>query len=143
MSPREFLIRDTREWLTRANSDLRACGALVAGELPAEAVFHAQQCAEKALKAFLTWNQTPFKKTHDLRVLRQLCLPFIKTPIAHLEDAEKLTKYAWRFRYPGAPYSPDREEAERAMRMASLLLDAITADLTLRFNDSETENSQA
>lgn len=54
MSPREFLIRDTREWLDRSNSDLRACRTLIAGELPAEALFHAQQCAEKALKAFLT-----------------------------------------------------------------------------------------
>jgi HEPN domain-containing protein len=45
---------------------LAACAALIAAELPAEALFHAQQCAEKAMKAVLTWRQVPFGKTHDL-----------------------------------------------------------------------------
>jgi HEPN domain-containing protein len=31
------------------------------------AVFHCQQAAEKALKGFLAWHDTPFRKTHDLR----------------------------------------------------------------------------
>lgn len=102
--------------------------------LPEEALFHAQQCAEKALKAFLTWHQTPFQKTHDLKVLRQLCLPLLTTPIAHLEDIDKLTRYASRFRYPGAPYSPDREEAEKTMQMASAFFDAISDQLEAEFN---------
>jgi hypothetical protein len=60
MSPRDLLVTETREWLDRARSDLRACTALIAAGLPAEALFHAQQCAEKAMKALLTWNQVPF-----------------------------------------------------------------------------------
>jgi hypothetical protein len=46
----------------------------------------------------------------------------------------ELTKYAWRFRYPCAPYLPDRKEAERAMRKASELLDAITSQLETQLN---------
>ena len=88
----------------------------------------------ESIEAFLTWHQTPFRKTHDLRALRLSCLPFLTTPIPHLDDIENLTKYAWRFRYPGAPYSPDREEAERAMQMASQLLDAIASRLNTEFS---------
>jgi HEPN domain-containing protein len=46
MSPREALAAETREWLGRARADLDACDALIAAGLPAEALFHAQQCAE-------------------------------------------------------------------------------------------------
>jgi hypothetical protein len=75
MSPHETLVHETREWLERARADLAACAALIAAGLPAEALFHAQQCAEKAIKAFLTWHQISFKKTHGLDELKQLCLP--------------------------------------------------------------------
>ena len=34
--------------------------------------FHAQQSAEKFIKAFLVSRQTEFPKTHDIALLRQL-----------------------------------------------------------------------
>jgi len=75
MNPRETLVAETQEWLGRARGDLAACDALIAAGLAAEALFHAQQCAEKAMNALLTWHQAPFKKTHDLDELKQSCLP--------------------------------------------------------------------
>jgi HEPN domain-containing protein len=47
MKPHEFSVAETREWLDHARADLRACAILIAGGLPGEAFFHAQQCAEK------------------------------------------------------------------------------------------------
>jgi hypothetical protein len=84
MSPRETLVAETREWLERARADLDACDALIAVGLPPEALFHAQQCAEKAIKAVLTWHQVSFKKTHDLDELKQMCLPLAEDATAHL-----------------------------------------------------------
>ena len=66
MNPHDALVTETREWLQRSRADLDACTALIASGLAAEALFHAQQCAEKAMKAVLTWRQVPFGKTHDL-----------------------------------------------------------------------------
>lgn len=46
------LVAETRGWLTRARDDLRA-GEVDLGPVPpltADAVFHAQQAAEKAMK---------------------------------------------------------------------------------------------
>jgi hypothetical protein len=61
MTPLELLLDETGQWLRRADADLRAA-ELCAGELPGEALYHCQQAAEKLLKAFLTWNQTPSGK---------------------------------------------------------------------------------
>ncbi len=102
MSPHERLVTETREWLERARADLNACTALIEAALEAEALFHAQQCAEKAMKATLTWHQVAFKKTHDLDELKRVCLPLAGDAAAHLSGIEKLSQYAWRFRYPGA-----------------------------------------
>ena len=135
MSPRETLIVETREWLERARSDLAACDALIAVALPAEALFHGQQCAEKAMKAVLTWHQVPFKKTHDLDELKQACVPLAEDLTAQLAGIGKLSQYAWRFRYPGARYSPERTEAEEARHAAGQLLDAVAARLESRFGD--------
>jgi HEPN domain-containing protein len=61
-------IADTKSWLARAADDLEAAERLLkAPALFGAAVFHCQQAAEKALKGFLAWHDTPFRKTHDLR----------------------------------------------------------------------------
>jgi HEPN domain-containing protein len=39
----------------------------------ADAVFRAQQAAEKTLKGFLAWHDVPFGKTHNLAALGGRC----------------------------------------------------------------------
>lgn len=133
MSPREILVSETREWLERARADLDACAALIAVALPAEALFHAQQCAEKTMKALLTWHQVAFPKTHDLDELKRACLPLAGDASVYLAGIEKLSPYAWRFRYPGAPYSPEETEADAAREAAARLFQALASRLTLQF----------
>ena len=134
MNPHEALVTGTREWIERAQSDVKACDALIAAGLAAEALFHAQQCAERTLKAILTWHQVTFKRTHDLDELKQLCLPFAGAAATFLSGIKLLSQYAWRFRYPGAPYSSDQKEAEVARDAAWLLLDAVTTQLESEFD---------
>ena len=65
------------------------------------AVFHAQQCAEKYLKARLEEATIGFARTHDLLMLHQLVLPVepnwqvLQTPLAFLNP------FAVAYRYPG------------------------------------------
>ena len=124
MTPDEWLLDETREWVRRALNDLRAA-ELCAAELPAEALFHCQQAVEKFLKAFLAWHQTPFRKTHELRELAMMCSGIDKTLEASLEAAIALSQYAWRFRYPGAPYEPDADEAARGRALAEKVREVI------------------
>lgn len=112
-------------------ADLGACDVPLAAGLAAEALFHAQQCAEKAMEALLTWRQVSFPKTHDLAELKQACLPLAGDAAMRLTGIESLSQYAWRFRYPGSPYSPARKEAEEARQSAAQLLDALAARRSL------------
>lgn len=90
-----------------------------------DALFHCQQAAEKALKAFLTWHDQPFRKTHDLDTLGQQCKPIDPTLRNLLEDADLLTEYAWAFRYPGSPPEPSEAEVQQARRLTNDIVAAI------------------
>ena len=50
------------QWLRKAETDLQAAQALLSHAPPLlyPSCFHAQQAAEKYLKAFLTWHQVEF-----------------------------------------------------------------------------------
>jgi hypothetical protein len=93
MSPRDDLAAETREWLIRASADLRACVTLIAADLPSEALFHAQQCAEKAMKALLAWREITFGKTHDLGELKQRCLPLFPAGTLAMTGIERLSMF--------------------------------------------------
>jgi len=76
--------------------------------------FHAQQCAEKYLKAHLTEAEIPFVKIHDLVVLLDQVLPLYPLWEAYRVDLAFLSDFAVSFRYPGE--SADRESALDARR---------------------------
>lgn len=116
----------------RGRKDLRAA-EICSAELPAEALFHCQQAAEKFLKAFLTWNKAAFRKTHELRELAMMCAGIDGTLEVPLEQAIGLSQYAWRFRYPGAPYEPDSDEAERGRALA----EQVRTEIEKRLPDHE------
>lgn len=69
-------VEDTRGWLQKAKEDLDIAKELLkpARTLCGGAVFHCQQAAEKALKAFLVWHDVSFRKTHDLKELGGACI---------------------------------------------------------------------
>ena len=125
------LVAETREWLLRAERDLAAAAHDLAAAPPFfhEVVFHAQQAAEKSFKALLTWHGTPFRKTHNLEELGQQCLGFEPELKAVVDAAVPLTDYAWKFRYPGEPEAPARDEAENALAIARRLSEAIVTRL--------------
>jgi len=88
------------------------------GRCPFDTVcFHAQQCIEKSLKAFLTSRGTPFPKTHDLGRLLHLCADASRLA-RDLSGIEGLTDYAVGARYPGPEEPIGRSEARQAMRLA-------------------------
>ena len=123
----EVLAGDTRAWLDQAAKDLRRVKILLAATPPdAEgALFHSQQSAEKALKGFLTWHDIAFRQVHELGEIGKQCLQADATLGDLLQRANSLTKYAVRFRYPGAPYEPDLEEGQAAHALAREVLEAI------------------
>lgn len=121
MQPDDPRLAEVTSWLEFAAADLRTVEACTAAQPPVatSALFHAQQAAEKALKAFLTWHSVPFPKTHQLQHLVGQCCA-IDPDFAGLDGmAAQLTPYAWRFRYPGERREPTLEQVEVARRLAS------------------------
>lgn len=122
----------TAEWVQKAEMDWwTALREVAVVELPNydAAGFHAQQCAEKYLKARLVEAGARVPRTHDLRVLL-LQLKAIEPTFAEFEQAmADLTAFAVEFRYPG--YQTSFQEAEQAVAAASRVRQAVRAALDL------------
>jgi len=66
---------DFHAWVGRAEEDYVVARSALRRKKPLTygATFHAQQCAEKYLKATLVAKGQAFPKTHDLLALSDLC----------------------------------------------------------------------
>ena len=84
---------------------------------------HAQQCAEKSLKAFLTLRGVLFKKIHDLKEILQFC-DAIEPLSGELGTIETLSPYAVELRYPEWE-EISRAQAEEAVALARKVHEAI------------------
>jgi HEPN domain-containing protein len=111
---------EVRAWLSKADADLRAAEVDLEAEPPllGDAGFHCQQAVEKALKAFLTAHDSPFRKTHDLDEPAIACGKVDSTLEQEVDVARELTTYAWEFRYPGDAGEPLKEEVQKALEIA-------------------------
>jgi len=107
-------IEECRAWLSKAANDLRAAEVDLAATPPIleDAIFHCQQAAEKALKAFLTAHERMFRKTHDIEEIGMEASTIDPSLESVVEQAAELTPFAWQFRYPGDEREPERDEVE-------------------------------
>ena len=118
-------------WLERAHSDLAL--AYAALRLPdvllEDACFHAQQCAEKALKAFLLQRGAPFPRTHVVETLLDLLNASGIIVPDDVDEALVLTQYAVQTRYPGIWEPVTSEEAQFALKVANGVLSWVEKQL--------------
>lgn len=130
---------EIRVWLDKSWHDLRAAERLLIGSDPLcdAAGFHCQQAAEKSLKAYLTWHDVPFEKTHSLVALVAQCL-MLDPSFEELRSATTtLTPYAVASRYPGDIVALTEAEAQAALKLARQVWDFVRQRLA-----SETQSEQ-
>lgn len=89
------------------------------------ACFHAQQAAEKYLKAFLTWHQVDCPKTHSIRQLLSLVGDVDGALAEELREAAALTVYGVEARYPSDLPEPNTSEAAQAVATARKVRDGV------------------
>lgn len=116
----------TTEWVNKAEGDFataqRESNAVVQPNYDA-VCFHAQQCAEKDLKACLQEANVSFRKAHDLSELLNLALSidpewdFLRT------DLNSLSAFAVEYRYPGESATIDEagEALERCRKVRQVM----------------------
>lgn len=120
-TPEASVLAKVWQWLAHSDEDLRLAQyglTMTAAPPPYRLIaYHAQQCAEKCLKAYLVFRQVDFPYTHNLAHLLDLC-----SPHAHwtedLRDAEELTPFAITTRYPGEDEEVTHAEAAHAIELA-------------------------
>ena len=118
-----------KAWMVKAWRDLETARRAADGQPPFYdvAVYHCQQAAEKAVKAFLVHHGKPYEKTHDIEVLADLACE-IESTFGKLADAaDALTPYATRFRYPNATFAvePQPIEYHEALQHAQSIYDFV------------------
>jgi len=111
-------------WLQRARSDLALGRAALDSPdvLREDVCFHAQQCAEKALKALLVLRKTPYPRTHALEILIDLLKAADVEVPDEVDHSFSLTQYAVETRYPGEWEPVTEDEAKSALVMAAQVL---------------------
>ena len=122
---------ETQEWIEKAEGDLKvAQRESQTVDLVYDAVcFHAQQCAEKYLKAWLEEHNTTFPRMHDLVALLNLCgglppeLDPLKPRLAHL------SVFGIASRYPGV--RADQQAGEEAVTTAEEVRTVVRAKFGL------------
>lgn len=132
MMPEESRPDEVEQWMHRGHEDLGAATVLLRGGFVDASLFHCEQAAEDALKAFLALHGQRLPKTHDLSELGPLCSAMDTSLEELLANASDLSVYAVRFRYPGAPYQPDAAEAGEALELAASVVEEIERRLPPR-----------
>jgi HEPN domain-containing protein len=114
------IIQKVQQWIVYGDEDLQLAkhGLTLASNAPYRLIaYHAQQCAEKHLKAYLIYYLIDFPYTHNIAQLLELC-PDKQEWGKSLEDAEELTPFAITARYPGEDEPVTESEAKRAIEIA-------------------------
>lgn len=115
-------------WLSKPANDLRTAHILGTAGGPLDtAIYHCQQAAEKAVKAFLMSRGLVPEKTHDVRKLAVQASGFEAGFNDYIDLAAALTPYAWEFRYPDdlAETDPTREEFDEARQQAQAIYEFV------------------
>jgi len=118
-----------RDWLTRASHDLQEARILATAENPLldAAIYHCQQAAEKAVKAWLQSKDDPVPKTHDIEDLVEQAAKLTPDFQQLAKPAAVLTSYVSAFRYPGGADEPmlTREEFDESLQHAQAIYDFV------------------
>jgi HEPN domain-containing protein len=126
-------------WLKKAENDLLNIeNNLAAPRVPWDTVcYHAQQAAEKLLKAFLVYHNLYPPHIHDLVALLGRCAQYDHT-LGTLEgDCGRLTYYSVSVRYPDLLYDPDEEDTRALVEAVYRIQDAIIERLPELGNDDK------
>jgi HEPN domain-containing protein len=112
-----------KSWLDHARSDFELACVKKTPKIHYEHLcFHAQQAAEKSVKALLVSLYVEVPRTHDLAYVIDLLPENLVRP-PHLLVLPVLTKYAVQFRYPGQETHVSKKEYLKAVELARLTLD--------------------
>lgn len=121
-----------KNWLYRAREDLAVMKNLHSSNpegFTSTICYHAQQTAEKYLKAFLVFHDVDFPRTHDVDFLLMECQKIDSE--AFIIDFKSLTEFGVSVRYPDDFYIPTLDESNEYSEIAITLSELIEKLITI------------
>jgi len=117
-------MKPHEEWLFKAEHDLASSSYLLSSPEPLFdiAIYHTQQCAEKSLKAYLTFKEKEIENTHNLKMLVEICSGIDSGFNDLIEDCIFLNPYATLYRYPQGDLMPSEEAVIKAIKTSQKIL---------------------
>ena len=121
----------TLEWIERAeeDDDMAQLARRSSPPFHNSICFHAQQCIEKYLKAWLQEANLPMPKTHNLEELLALILPTLPAWSQWQPDFEIISEYVVESRYPGD--SATAADTQHAIEICKAVRQAVRTSLKL------------
>lgn len=112
------------EWMNHATSDMRLAHLAASDEFVRreQVCFHAQQAAEKAIKAVLLSRGVDFPLTHDIEELLEIAESSGMELAEEIQEASILTPYAVETRYPGYWFEITEADLKEAMHTAEIVI---------------------
>ncbi len=123
-----------KEWVEKADRDLKLAKLAMENDILDYALFHAQQAVEKYLKSFLVKNKVNFRKKHDIFYLLGLCIDIDKDFSKLLQFDLEIFESAIAVRYPSDFY-PDINTVKRAIAIAENVRDFVLKKLEVHKED--------
>ena len=129
---KNFMNPLTLEWAETAEEDYAIVKLIQ--QAPTQGLnnpicFHAQQCIEKYLKAWLQEANLPVPRPHDVKELLDLIVPTLPAWRAWEAAFSEFDKYAVDARYPG--YFATAIDAQQAVQICTEVRQAVRATLEL------------
>ncbi len=103
------------QWLLSAEEDYDSAIVLFNGKLNSPSIFHTQECAEKALKAFLAYKNIVIPESHNLDELCLKCSELDKDFNTIYMNVIDLNGFDIRFRYPEVILDPSVKDVQNAI----------------------------
>lgn len=128
-----YMKPETVEWVVKADADLATAkreAAVVESPNYDAVCFHAQQCAEKYLKALMVEDGAQVPRIHDLEALLNLLDPRYPELQKVIHSARVLSAMAVEVRYPGMMV--DEDDTAESIRAAVVIREAVRVVLGCR-----------
>ncbi len=116
-------MNEFEKWFKKAESDFKTIKLCIVSDNPPcdTCCFHAQQTAEKYLKAYLVANSIYFKKTNDLIELLETCCKKNLSSNQLKQQCDNLTDYGVSPRYPDELDDLTFEDTQKAYSDALII----------------------
>ena len=132
-------INEIKKWIIKGDHDL-GTAKITYMHIPEyldTVTFHCQQTVEKYLKAYLIFQSTEFRFSHDLIYLLDLITKKDSDFESYYDIISELQGYAIEIRYPNETIYLSHEKVENALMLAKNLREFVIKKTNIAVNYNE------